>query len=550
MKKIPRFTPRNGPGIAAKCLALAAVVLPTSGFASDPPTLPDGKESRPNFVFIITDDVERSMLNALPEGRGLNLTPHIDRLVNEGTIMEGQHVASAVCTPSRYNVLTGNYASRALAIGEQEQAVVAFTTHIRPDQVTLPMLLQKAGYRTAMVGKNHVVEAPPLPNIPLEADPRDPAVAAALREFQPAYEAALCRAGFDFVGGIYPANPDELLPRALRVHNMDYVTEGALRFLDEQTGEKPFFLYLATTLPHGPVVAERSWNSDPLATPFGMLEEPLSVLPARTSIPERLAAVGLASDQDQNDAAMMLAVDDAIGAILDRLESRQLLGNTVVVFFNDHGCDTKGTLYQGGLAFPSVFWRAGGFPVGSRSKALVSNVDFAPTLLDLAGVDFDTDQFDGISFQEVLMGGASPDSRILYSEMGFSRALRVGDWKYLAIRYPEDIASMDLEERRCRLEEWNAHLRERGIEPLTTDPMAPFSHLTAIPGGAHAEHSSTGKKNHYYDPDQLFNLAEDPGENFNLANDPQYADLLASMQEILRQKLRELPGTFGEFTSP
>jgi arylsulfatase A len=535
-------------GSLGGCSAMASAFLPQTTHAEETRPSAAGKAGRPNIVFIITDDVQRSMFNALPEGRGRNLTPSLDRLVREGVLMEGQHVASAVCTPSRYNVLTGCYASRALKVGHNEQAVVAFTTHIGPDQVTLPKLLQNAGYRTAMVGKNHVIEAPGLPDIPLEADPRDPAVVSALREFKPTYEEAIRRAGFDFVGGSYPANPDELLPRALRVHNMDYVAGGALQFLDEQTPDNPFFLYFATTLPHGPVAAERSWNSDPRATPFGMRDEPVAVLPPRATIPERLAVAGLAPSASENDAAMMLAVDDAIGALLERLRERGLLENTIVIFFNDHGCDAKGTLYQGGLQFPSVVWRVGGFPVGSRSEILVSNVDFAPTLLDMAGVGFDPRQFDGASFREALMGGRMKDDRVLYAEMGFSRSVRIGDWKYLAVRYPEAVANMPLEERRRRLEEWNAHLHERGITAVTTDPEARFSHLTAIPGGAHAEHSSTGGKPHYYDPDQLFNLAEDPLETRNLARDPAYSGHLARMQDLLRQQVRDLPGTFGEFS--
>lgn len=487
------------------------------------------------------------MFNALPEGRGRNLTPNLDHLVREGILLNGQHRASAVCTPSRYNVLTGRYASRALEVAETDQAVVAFTTHIRPDDVTLPKLLQKAGYQTGMVGKNHVVAAPDLAEIPLEADPRDPAVVAALRTFQPVYEEAVRRAGFDFVGGSYPGNPDELLPRALRVHNMDYVAEAALHFLDDQSPDTPFFLYFATTLPHGPVVAERSWDSDPCVTPFGIRETPIAVLPPRATIAQRLAAAGMAETESENNTAMMLAVDDAIGALVERLQKRGLLENTIIIFFNDHGCDAKGTLYQGGIQFPSVVWREGGFPAGSHNEMLINNVDFAPTLLDLAGIDYDPQQFDGISFREALMGGRMPEDRVLFSEMGFTRCVRVGDWKYLAIRYPEVVTNMSLEERIRRLEEWNTHLHERGIPPVTTNPEAPFSHLTAIPGGAHAEYSSTGVKPHYYDADQLFNLATDPEESHNLARDPAQAERLAGMKELLRRQVRDLPGTFGEF---
>lgn len=532
--------------LLAACVALGSASAETAeSAASDTPATPD----RPNIVFIIADDLERHMLNALPEGRGRNLTPHLDRLVREGVLMNGQHVASAVCTPSRYNVLTGQYASRALDVGPEEQAVVAFTTHIKPDDITLPKLLRGAGYQTGMVGKNHVIQASDAPDIPLEADPRDPVIRTALQAYQSVYEGDLRRAGFDFVGGICPANPDELRPRELRVHNMDYVTAAALDFIDEQRPGRPFFLYFATTLPHGPVEASRSWNSDPRLTPFGVREEPFDVQPPRRSIPERLRAAKLTGAGEQDEGpAMMLAFDDAIGALIDRLRERQLLDNTVIFFFNDHGSDAKGTLYQGGLQFPSVVWRPGGFPCGSTNEDLVSNVDFAPTILDLAGAQFDPDQFDGVSFRDILLGKGSAAGRILYAEMGFSRTVRQGDWKYLALRYPPEATGMPIEERQRRLGAWNAELLERGIQPVTTDPEAPFSHLTDIPGGAHAEHSSTGKKPHYYDADQLFNLAEDPDETRNLAADPKYAEKLAEMKELMRTQVQRLPGRYGEFS--
>jgi arylsulfatase A-like enzyme len=187
----------------------------------------------PNILFIITDDMQRSMFNALPEGKGRNLTPNLDRLVSECVLMTGQHVASAVCTPSRYNVLTGHYASLAMANGLHDQAVVGFETHIKPLDATLPKFLRDAGYRTGMVGKNHVIEAPGIPEIPLDADPRDPKVVEMLRGFRSDYEEALRLAGFEDVGGIFPGNPDELRPRALRTHNMEHIAEAAVRFLDK-----------------------------------------------------------------------------------------------------------------------------------------------------------------------------------------------------------------------------------------------------------------------------------------------------------------------------
>lgn len=361
------------------------------------------------------------------------------------------------------------------------------------------------------------------------------------------------KAGFNEAGGIFPGNPDELRPRALRTHNMDHIAEAAVRFLDNSKSANPFFLYMATTLPHGPVEESRSWNSDPSLGPYGPRDTTRAVLPPRDTIRERLENAGLpreSRDDPEQGAAMMLALDDAIGAVMERLEANGQLDNTVVFFFNDHGTDAKGTLYQGGLQYPSVVWRKGGFPCGPSSDALVSNIDFAPTILDFAGLPFERDSFDGRSFKSILLGGEAPKDRVLYAEMGFTRAIRVGDWKYLAIRYPEKTGNMSLEERRQRLEEWNAHLAERGIAPINTDPAAPFSHLSDIPGGAHAEHSTTGKKPHYYSADQLFHLAGDPNEEVNLAGDPAHAARLAALKDTMALVVRELPGRFGEFNQP
>ena len=83
--------------------------------------------------------------------------------------------------------------------------------------------------------------------------------------------------------------------------------------------------------------------------------------------------------------------------------------------------------------------------------------------------------------------------------------VRIGKWKYLAVRYPEKLENMSFEQRSLRLEKWNQERRRKHIEIVTEDPSAPFSHLTALPGGGHAESRSTGSYPSYYDRDQLYN---------------------------------------------
>jgi arylsulfatase A-like enzyme len=112
---------------------------------------------KPNIIFFISDDMRPHHFNCLPQGKGKNWTPNIDRLSNEGTILMGQHVVSPICTPSRYNCLTGKYASRATnsffletTKKNEDQTVVSFNTHITSSDANLQKYLRAFGYTTGM----------------------------------------------------------------------------------------------------------------------------------------------------------------------------------------------------------------------------------------------------------------------------------------------------------------------------------------------------------------------------------------------------------------
>ena len=116
----------------------------------------------------------------------------------------------------------------------------------------------------------------------------------------------------------------------------------------------------------------------------------------------------------------------------------------------------------------------------------------------------------------------------------------------MAIRYPEQIENMNLEERTAVLKEWNDARYRRQLNIVTDDPSKPFSHLTAIPGGGDAEKYSTGSYPAYFDRDQLYYLKEDPDEQKNLAYNKIYTHKLAEMKSQLKKQLAVLPGQFGE----
>ena len=510
------------------------------------------EQDRPNIIFFISDDMLPKHFNTLQKGSDKYLTPNLDRLAKEGTLMSEQHVVSPVCTPSRYNVLTGQYGSRAQnAFFKQTtkkagQTIVEFNTHITQRDAILPKRLQAAGYNTGMAGKNHVVEVHGQKKFPdFNASAKDPANKALLKANHDHVCQAMREVGFDFADSVYHNNPNFLGLREVAVQNMEWITDAGVRFI-KQPRENPFFLYFATTVPHSPINAKRSWQADPRLTAIGYLDTAPDVQPARETIPTRLKAAGI---RVTDESANILWLDDALGALLDALEASGTIDNTVIFFFNDHGQRAKGTVYQGGVKNPSFVWRKGGFPVGARSDALVSNVDFAPTILDLTHTDYDPSDFDGQSFLPFLQGEPQAEDRPLYFELGYARGLRIGDWKYMAIRYPEHIETMSLEERAAILKDWNDKRRSRHLNVVTEDPTQPFSHLTAIPGGGDAEKRSTGSLPAYFDRDQLYNLAKDPNEQINLAYDPAYAQTFAKMQTALKAQLETLPGGFGELKS-
>jgi arylsulfatase A-like enzyme len=505
---------------------------------------------QPNVIFFIADDMLPTHFNCLPQGRGKNLTPNIDRLAGEGVVMLQQYCASPICTPSRYNVLTGTYASRAQNAWFKSitrelggQTKVEFNTHIIKDQITLPALLKKAGYSTGMVGKNHVVEAHGLKRFKnFDASARDPEIVSQLKANHDRVCQAMREIGFDYADRVYHNNPDFLGLHEVAVQNMEWITEGGINFLKQQ-GRAPFFLYFATTVPHGPTAEKRSWNADPLISPLGYLKKAPQGQPARSTIPKRLKKAGLPVN---DSTANLLWLDDALGALMRTLEESGKLDNTVIFFYSDHGQMSKGTLYQGGIHNPCIIWRKGGFPVGSTSDALTHIVDFAPTILELAQADTAA-KFDGRSFLPILNGQEPDDERIMYFELGYARAVRKGTFKYLALRYPEEVENMTSEERQAALAEWNAERRRKHLRIVTEDSTQPFSHLTAIPGGGDAERVSTGAYPGYFDRDQLYDLSRDPREQVNLACHPAYAEKLEEMKTILADHVRDLPGSFGEF---
>jgi len=479
----------------------------------------DSRARRPNILFIITDDQNFDTLGCW--GNKV-LTPNLDGLAREGVRFTHGYTASSVCTPSRYSCLTGRYASRCTSPEFMKgnppgaQSAVGFNTRLEPDG-NIGRVLHDAGYVTGVVGKWHTGGWGDFLAYPPEADMRDPAIARILAENQARRIAQIKPCGFDYAASIYWGNLADHKLDMLNVHNMEWVTKGALDFI-EQNKDKPFYLMMAPTLHHGPNPL-KSIGADERITAAGLLPEPLKVMPPRTGIRERLRKAGY-----PENTAHATWLDDGVGAVLKRLDDLGLADNTAVFLFSDNATmGGKGTCYDGGARTPWLLRWKGHISPGQVRDELVQNIDFVPTILDIcsekppAGM-----RLDGASMLPLLTGKEKKWRDALFFEIGHTRAVATRKWKYIAWRFPK------------RMQE--------GIESGRL--VAPFYHMD---NPVNLQEIASKRHPGYNDPDQLYDLENDPTEQVNLAKDPKYAEVVKEMQGRLREWLKAFDRPFGEF---
>lgn len=550
-------------------LGLLPPLLPSTGgmaLAAEPP------HSAPNILFILADDLDFDELGVyshreFPSRTGAGeqgftqwregwrayadprmLTPNIDSLAEEGARFDRFYVTSAVCSPSRYSFLTGRYASRSRPFQEKNpagtEANINWSTSLGPEESNLPKALKSLGYTTGMVGKWHLgFPFERIRRLPRDADPTDFEVAEQLlSNYQTSVDYMEKHFGFDWVRRLYLRNKEAGLlgiPDVLRHHNLEWITEGALEFLEEQAVRGgPFFLYMSLTIPHGqydaPFAEFRGAN--PLATPRGLLDERPQGQPSRESIYERLESRGIDSRN-----AMATWMDDSVGAVLDHLEHLGMEENTIVIFTSDHQNRGKFTVMEGSRVPFLIRWPARIQP-GQQIEALSANIDLRPTLVEWAGGDPGaSDEVDGRSLAPLFEDPEASGWRDhLLLECNYSRAVVGETWKYVAHRPPPEAR-----ERMDR--DWREFARTGERRTV---------HWTGRPN-PHAAWGEEGIRYvadvdfpHFFDFDQLYNLEVDPFEQVNVADYPQYGEILSRLQEELRKHLQSLPHAFGEFKPP
>ncbi|MFO7726407.1 MAG: sulfatase-like hydrolase/transferase [Oceanipulchritudo sp.] len=546
-------------------MLLGSLCMPPGVSAATPETI--GSE-QPNIVFILVDDLDFDEIGVydherFPSRTGAHArnmtewredwryyadprmhTPEIDSLAREGARFDRFYVTTAICSPSRYSFLTGRYGSRSRPFTEEHppgtEALVNWSTKLGPTEANLPRALNRLGYRTGMVGKWHLGFPRELIDpVPGDADPADPEIA---RQIRANYARSVAyieeTTGFDDVSRLYLRNKEAGalgIPDSLRHHNTEWITEGALEFIERGSeAPEPFFLFVSLTIPHSQFEAiyGEFTGADPLATPAGLLEEPATGQPSRESIYERLKALGI----DPRNA-MATWMDDSVGAILGKLETRGVAENTLVVFTSDHQSRGKFTCYEGTRVPFLARWPRNIAPE-TRVASLSANIDLVPTLYEAAGGNADDlTGIDGESLLPLLSGERPSHWRTaLLLESGYSRAVVTPRWKYLANRPPEAVVrKMDADRK--------AFTRTGELRDMNwTGRENPHDW-----GEVGIRYVADVDFPNFFDYDQLYDLENDPFEQVNLADYPHFQDILKALKREMSRQLEDMPHTFGEF---
>ena len=485
---------------------------------------------RPNVVLIVTDDQDFSTIGAFG---GNVLTPNIDRLAATGIRLERMYVTSAICTPSRYTILTGRYPSQCTHEHflydhptPDTQAYPDFSVHLEPDRLNLPRVLQENGYVTGLVGKWHLGGEIPemglwkemdLHNMWSDVDVFDPEISRKMGENYVKCVAYVNSLGFDSVEALYWSNWYGVNNEGVTVilNNQEWISEKAIEFL-EANRDRPFFLSMNTTLDHAPN-QNAALTLDMRITPAGLLEEePRSGMPSRDTILPRLKAAGVPPA-----TARLTSLDDGVGVVLDKLDELGLTENTLVIYMADNGIKVKATCYEGGVHVPGIIRWPAGLPQGEVNRQLISNIDLTPTILNACGLDV-PEKLDarGENFLPLLRGEQTEWRDAAFLEIGNTRAVVTERWKYIAFRVREP---------------WLLPPRDQW----------PKGH-GGVPGLMRKH--GMARQPAYWDADQLYDLENDPKEQTNLAAHPEYATLLAEMKSRLAGFCGQFERPFAEFT--
>jgi len=361
---------------------------------------------KPNIIVIVSDDYGYAEIGV--QGCPDVPTPRIDSLARNGVRFTNGYVSCPVCSPTRAGLMTGRYQQRfghEFNPGPALAADAEFGLSLK--ETTLAERLKSLGYATGMVGKWHL-------------------------GYKPAFHPT--KRGFDeffgFLGGAHPylgerrGDGNPIMRGTTPVEEKEYLTDAfgreAVAFIEKHKSE-PFFLYLAFNAVHNP------------------LEAPEKYLKRFESLPGKRRTF----------AAMLSAMDDNVGRVLDKVRELKLEEDTLIFFVSDNGGPTpnttsrndplrgtKGQVYEGGIRVPFLVQWKGQLPAGKVYEQPVIALDIHPTAVAAAGGKIAPEwKLDGVNLLPYLKGEKTDAPHAaLFWRFGEQHAIRQGDWKLLKTR--------------------------------------------------------------------------------------------------------------------
>ncbi len=357
-------------------------------------------ERKPNVIVIVADDLGYADIGV--QGCKDVPTPHIDSLAKNGIRCSQGYVSGPYCSPTRAGLLTGRYQTRfGHEFNPGPRARPEMEAGLPLSETTMADRFKAAGYATGMVGKWHLGNE---------------------EKFHPMNRGF--QEYFGFLGGAHPYLPGQGANRGIlrgreTVEEKEYLTDAftreAVAYIDRHA-KAPFFLYLAYNAVHSPMHA-----SDKRLAKFA----------------------NIADEKRRTFASMLSALDDGIGAVLQKLRDAGAEEDSLIFFVADNGGPTanntsrndplrgfKATTWEGGVRVPWLVQWKGRLSAGRVYEFPVIQLDILPTALAAAGIELKDAKFDGVNLLPYLRGEKSArPHETLYWRFGQQMAVRHGDWK-------------------------------------------------------------------------------------------------------------------------
>ncbi|MDQ8180333.1 sulfatase [Pelagicoccus sp. SDUM812005] len=493
---------------------------------------------KPNVLFIMSDDHTSQAVGAYGSRLAkLNPTPTLDALAEEGVVMLNAFCQNAICTPSRASIMTGQSSAT--------NGVPTLWEGLPPERQYLALEMKKAGYQTAVIGKWHLKKLPLAFDyykvLDGQGDYFDPIFyETGAKETQSRYYNKWGREWTqEFEGAVM-----------MKGHSSDCIADSALEwFREKRDPNKPFFLKLHFKAPHDYFEYAPRYESYlagvEIPEPENMWDRKNNGSLATRGVDDSLAPyIGTSvggrnlrrnyvndeetpwagridpslSEVEQKRQAYQLylkaylrcvkGVDDNLARVFAYLKEEGLLDNTVVVYTGDqgfylgeHDYIDKRWAYEESMRMPLIIRYPDTVKKGARIDSIVENVDFAPTLLDFAGVDTPV-YMQGASFREILETGREPTD--------WKQAAYYHYWMHM--KHHDNPAHIAIRTKRYKLILFYGTGWQGETEP-TTPPAW-----------------------------ELYDLKLDPSEDRNVYGNPEYKEVVA----CLKEQLRELRSKYGE----